>query len=116
MIYTESITHSFAASHVLEGHSWCGKVHGHSYRVEVTIKADPVWNTQEWLKSTTKFAERVDALVAELRNRHLNDMLSGVYPNPAGIAGWFAERLRMHVPLYEVSVWQDEWRASVLLA
>lgn len=103
LIYLLSDTWRFPAAHVIEGDLRCGKLHGHSYRVEVTIEYAEglVW------------ASLVGNLVAELSGRNLNDMMPGSRPDPIGIATWFSERLQLHIPLYEVNVWQDEVRATV---
>lgn len=39
-MYTIYKTASFESAHLLEGHPKCGKLHGHSYKLEVWIKAE----------------------------------------------------------------------------
>ncbi|HLE81832.1 MAG TPA: 6-carboxytetrahydropterin synthase, partial [Dehalococcoidia bacterium] len=40
--HTHSITKTywFSAAHMLVGHPKCGRMHGHNYRVDVTVAAD----------------------------------------------------------------------------
>ena len=40
-MYTISREYHFAAAHRLEGHPKCGRLHGHNYKVTVSITASP---------------------------------------------------------------------------
>lgn len=113
VIYTLGYTRNFAASHVLQGHAFCGKLHGHTYRVRVIIQGDPEPETHNMIANDVDFFERLTALRDEIHNRHLNDMLPGVIPSAQGLANWFWERLALHYKLDEVTVWQDDLQSSL---
>lgn len=83
----------FSASHVLGGlpamHK-CTRLHGHSYRIRVTIggRADEMGFVLDFceLAWIGKLIDR------ELDHRHLNDVLA-VNPTAENIAMWLAERI-----------------------
>jgi hypothetical protein len=61
-----------------------------------------------------EFQAALDAVVDELRNRDLNDMLPGVITTPEGIALYVHERLVLDWPkLIAVAVTMGEVRVSV---
>lgn len=43
-MYAVTVESSFCAAHYLPGHSKCGKVHGHNYKVEVEIRGTDLEN------------------------------------------------------------------------
>lgn len=94
-----SISHSlrirFGASHLLEGHPTCGRVHGHQYAVVVTFGGSP--NREAWGSPVTwDKAQAVGSIVDEFRNRHINDMLPAGFPSVDGLASYLLERTRIH--------------------
>ena len=113
MIYTMGAVRRFSAAHVLTGHPTCGKLHGHSFLVRVMVQGDPDPDIFNFVVDPKVFHERLDALVAELANRHLNEMMPGVIPSAQGIAIWFWERLALQYQLDEVKVWQDDVEAAL---
>jgi len=95
---------TFDAAHNLPRYvGKCERLHGHSYRVRVTVKAplDP-WTGLSFdfhdIKSTVN--ERV---VKVLDHRYLNEYM----PNPSAehLAVWCWERLK-DLPMHEVQVWE----------
>lgn len=83
----------FSASHVLGGlapmHK-CTRLHGHSYRVRVTLcgRADEMGFVLDFCELAW-IAELIDG---ELDHRHLNDVLD-VNPTAENIATWLAQRI-----------------------
>jgi len=113
VIYTLGYTRRFPASHVLQDHAFCGKLHGHSWRVRVIVRGDPDPETHNLVANDIDFFDRLNALTEEIANRHLNDMLPGIIPSAQGVAGWYWERLSLHYRIDEVTVWQDDLQASL---
>ena len=90
--YTQHL--QFGASHVLDKHRLCAKMHGHSYHVRLTFTGEPV--RDNWgLPMTEENLDRACLLVGELRNRHLNDMIPAGAPTVTRIAQYLLERTRM---------------------
>jgi 6-pyruvoyl-tetrahydropterin synthase len=84
----------FGASHELPGHHLCGRLHGHSYHVTLTWDGVPIKENWGFPMTQKAFNESI-AIVLELRNRHLNDMLPAGHPSVSGIAAYLLERLRI---------------------
>lgn len=112
MIYTLGFTRNFAASHILPNHAFCGKMHGHTYRVRVVVVGDPEPETHNLVANDVDLFAKLEEIRNEIHNRHLNDMLPGVIPSAQGLANWFWERLALFYRLDEVTVWQDDLQAS----
>jgi len=113
VIYTLGFLREFSASHVLDKHPTCGKLHGHTFRVIIRVQGDPEPDTHNLVANDGELLKRIEDLRAELNGRHLNDMLPGVIPSAQGLANWFWERLALHYQLDEVTVWQDDLEASL---
>ena len=108
MNLTGTAAASFSASHVVAGHPRCGRLHGHRWRVVVTISAGQDPTTGE-LIGLPELANAVETFCSELDREHLNDMLPGTSPTPAGVGLALRERLALRVlGIQSVSVWMDE--------
>jgi len=108
MDFTGTAAASFSASHVVQNHPRCGRMHGHRWRVEVEITAGQDPATGELL-GLPELADAVEQLASELDREHINDMLPGTAATPAGVALGFRERLAMHfVGVLSVTVWADD--------
>lgn len=88
-------------------------MHGHTYRVDVTVIGDPEPETFNMVADDQLLQSYMAAAVRELDGRHLNDMLPATIPSVNGIAAWFWENLALHFKMQEVTVWQDDLAASV---
>lgn len=113
MRYFASLEGTFAAAHSLSDHSACSRVHGHTYRVNVTVEGEPDPDQDGLVVNEQELRESLANLLAELDRRSLNDMLAPAMPSVQGVAGWLWERLALHYRLDEVTVWQDDLAASV---
>ena len=113
MIYTLTVAREFSASHELKGHKLCGRPHGHTFKVEVTVIGDPEPDTFNMVANDMEVREDLDKVLYEINYRNLNDMLPAVIASPQGVANWIWERLALRYQLHEVSVWQDDLRASL---
>lgn len=99
----------FGASHLVTDpeHTYglCGaRLHGHDWYAEILLAVVDTTNAPAFFGS----------LVEEIAEEHLNDLLPGVPPTPAGVAGWLVERTRMHVPgLISITVGHTDHAVTV---
>ena len=113
MDFSASASASFSASHTVPDSLRCGRLHGHVWTVTVTIRAgmDPAYG--ELIKHVD-LAIAVESLCAELHREHLNSMMPGSPPTPAGVALAFREKLAMEFRTIEsVRVAMDNEAATV---
>ncbi len=98
------VVEHFDAAHYLPEHRSCGKLHGHTYRVEVVLEGEP----KEGI--IIDFAEVKAALrevLAEYDHRVLNELMP--YPSAENICRSIYEKLkeRLEFPL-RVRLWEGE--------
>ena len=113
MDFTGTASASFSASHIVKDHPRCGRLHGHRWRISVTISAgqDPADGE---LLGMPELASAVEGIAREVDREHINDMFLGTTPTPAGVCLTIRERLALHFPHIEsVSVWMDEEGATL---
>ncbi len=109
MMRVVGVAEYFDSSHYIPGHEKCGKVHGHTYRVEVEVEGE--------LKNgmVIDFADLKKALkdvVEELDHRLINEIIEN--PTCENICLYIYERLKgelkdvkiVRVRLYEG---KDKW-------
>ena len=96
----------FAAAHFLTNyHGKCENLHGHTYKLAVTLKAKPDENGIAYDFGDIK--KRVKKEVIDiLDHASLNDII-GEHPSAENISVWVWGKLETHLPLYEVSVWES---------
>ncbi len=97
----------FEAAHSLPnvpaGHK-CGRMHGHSFRVEVTIRGavDP---RTGWLMDFGELKEKFRPLEEQLDHRLLNDVPGLENSTSENIARWIWKRLKPEVAvLFQITV------------
>jgi 6-pyruvoyl-tetrahydropterin synthase len=104
---------SFSASHVVEGDPRCGRLHGHRWRVGVTIQAGQDPKTGQ-LVGLALLADAVEQLCAEIDREDVNAMFPASHPTPAGVGLAFKERLALaFVNIVEVSVAMDDVMVTI---
>lgn len=104
--------YAFEAAHRLPavppGHK-CARMHGHSYRVTVTI-AGPVDPAAGWLVDFAAIDAVVDPVIAELDHRTLNELPGLENPTSERLAAWMWQRIAARLP--ELAVVQVAETAS----
>lgn len=94
----------FDAAHNLVNYQGrCENLHGHRWRLQVTVKA-PVGKDGiafDFVRLKEIVEEKV---IKKLDHSYLNDLLS--QPSTENIASWIWRRLES-LPLYEVKVWES---------
>lgn len=98
---------TFEAAHSLPrvpaGHK-CGRLHGHSFRVEVTVRGAVDVRTG-WLMDFGELKEQFRPLEEQLDHRFLNEVPGLENSTSENIARWIWERLKPQVPpLWSITV------------
>ncbi len=123
-MYEVSIDYSFAAGHSLRNYKGkCENVHGHNYKVRVTV-AGPELNSTGLLMDFVELRGAVREIVNRLDHQYLNDLppFDLVNPSAENIARYFYDSLVAAVTaagtkLDSVSIWETDtsfatWRPA----
>lgn len=91
---------TFEAAHRLPkappGHK-CGRLHGHSFRVEVHLDG-PIAGDTGWVVDFADIGEAFEPLFAQLDHTYLNDIEGLENPTSEAIAIWMWRRLQPKLP------------------
>ena len=101
-----SVTFGFAASHFLtKYHGKCEKLHGHNYKIIVSI-AGPV--QEDGMVMDFKIIKQVvnEKVIDHLDHNHLNDILDN--PSAENLSVWIWEKLKDILPLTKITVYETE--------
>jgi 6-pyruvoyltetrahydropterin/6-carboxytetrahydropterin synthase len=83
--------------HVPPGHK-CGRLHGHSFRVEVHVKG-PVREETGWVMDFADIKGAFRPLLEQLDHHYLNEVEGLSNPTSENLARWIWHRLRPALPL-----------------
>ena len=100
---------TFEAAHLLpnlpDGHK-CRRLHGHSFRVTVTV-AGPMDGHTGWVMDFADVEAACEPIRRELDHHYLNDIGGLENPTSEIIARWIWQRLKPALPgLGEIRVWE----------
>ncbi len=91
---------TFDAAHFLptmgEGHKYA-KVHGHSFRVEVTLEGEPD-AAKGWVVDFAQVTDALEGLRARLDHHLLNEIDGLEVPTLENLARWIADELKTAFP------------------
>ncbi len=91
----------FEAAHQLpkvpETHK-CSRMHGHSYRVSVTIEGD-IDPELGWLMDFAEIDERVDPIIKQVDHYTLNDLPGLQNPTSEILARWLWRKIKPGLPI-----------------
>jgi 6-pyruvoyltetrahydropterin/6-carboxytetrahydropterin synthase len=109
---------TFEAAHVLPNHPGkCSRLHGHSYRLDVTLAGPlqpdgPAAGMVEDFEVVSRVVKA--AVIAELDHRSLNELIEN--PTAENIVRWVWGRLASELPLLtELTLWETR-KACVVLS
>lgn len=106
MPFNVSKEFTFAAAHALtKYHGSCEQLHGHNYRLRVTITG-PL-NKDDLVIDFVELKKIVQAtVIQQLDHTNLNDR----FPNPTCelIAQWIFQELKPHIPITTVQLWETD--------
>jgi len=91
--------------HVPEGHR-CGRMHGHSFRVEIAVRGEVDPHTG-WLLDYAEIKRSVGPIIDEIDHRVLNEVPGLENPTSEVLAGWVWDRIVKQRPgLVRVTVFE----------
>jgi 6-pyruvoyltetrahydropterin/6-carboxytetrahydropterin synthase len=118
-MYEVTIIKSFSAAHVLENIGGkCEELHGHNFKVEVTVAA-PKLNPAGLLIDFRVLKKWLAEILENIDHKYLNDhpSFAGINPSAENIAKYISEKMeseakKASVKVSKVKVWESE-NASV---
>jgi 6-pyruvoyltetrahydropterin/6-carboxytetrahydropterin synthase len=110
-----SVEYSFAAGHALREYKGkCENVHGHNYKVRVTLAGDKL-NSAGLLMDFVDLRAQIKALVEKLDHRFLNDIppFDQLNPSAENLAKYFCEGIELQardqgLKVHGVTVWETD--------
>lgn len=112
--YRLSVSTTFSAAHNLINYKGkCERLHGHNWRVRVTVGSD-VLNDQGIVIDFAEMKHLLDEVVSPLDHRYLNELpeFEGRNTTSEAIAEHLAKEIEKRLPeplnLCEVTVWESE--------
>ena len=114
-MYEISVDYSFAAGHALRGYKGkCENVHGHNYRVQVTVAGEQL-NASGLLVDFVDLRAAIQSIVDRLDHRFLNDLppFDQLNPSAENLARYMCEELQPQVKeqalrIQSVTVWETD--------
>ena len=113
-MFEVSVQETFAAGHALRNyHGKCENVHGHNYRVQVTVAGEGLDSTG-LLADFADIKKLIRGVVARLDHQFLNDLapFDELNPSAENIAKYFydevASGLNGGARLSEVKIWETD--------
>ena len=120
-MFEVSVEQTFAAGHALRNYKGgCEDVHGHNFRVRVTVAGEQLDSTG-LLVDFVELKSLIDGVVAYLDHKFINDLrpFDKINPSAENIAKYFYDRvsvgMKNDVPvrISEVCVWETDTSSAV---
>jgi len=114
-MYKITVLSHFSGAHRLRAlHGKCEELHGHNWKVEVSVVSDRL-NKEGVVIDFTVLKQKVEKVLKPLDHHYLNDLpyFSGKEPSSENIAKYIFDRLKAelkgyHAVLKEVTAWESE--------
>ncbi len=114
-MFEVSVDHTFAAGHALRDYQGASEnVHGHNYRVRVTIAGDRL-NSTGLLVDFANIRAAIKTVVDRLDHRFLNDLapFDQLNPSAENLAKYFCDEITpqlpdQHLRIQAVTVWETD--------
>jgi 6-pyruvoyltetrahydropterin/6-carboxytetrahydropterin synthase len=118
-MFEVSIEYSFAAGHALRGYKGkCENVHGHNYKVQVTVEGEQL-NAIGLLMDFSDLRAAVKGLVERFDHHFLNDLEPFTETNPSAenLACYLGTELQLKIKdqglsVNNVTVWETDTTAA----
>lgn len=94
MKWTICVTGKFDAAHYITGHEKCGRIHGHTYKVEVKVISDTVNNGM--VMDYNELKKILNEVISKLDHRLLNDVVKE--PTAEMLARWIYQQVWEKIP------------------
>jgi len=120
-MFEVTVEQTFAAGHALRDYKGgCENVHGHNYRVRVTVEGEQLDRTG-LLVDFLDINQLISGAVAYLDHRFINDLppFDEINPSAENMAKYFYDRLtgelknEVPVRISEVRVWETDTTSAV---
>jgi len=120
-MFEVSVEQTFAAGHALRNYKGsCEDVHGHNFRVRVTVAGEQLDSTG-LLVDFVELKSLIDGVVAYLDHKFINDLppLDKINPSAENLAKYFYDRVSVGVKndvpvrISEVCVWETDTSSAV---
>jgi 6-pyruvoyltetrahydropterin/6-carboxytetrahydropterin synthase len=96
------ITEFIDCAHFLPGHTKCGRLHGHTYKVEVMVEGE---QRGGMIIDFNELKGRTREVLHEYDHRNWNDVLE--FPSVENIAALLSQKLREKLPFpLTIRVWE----------
>ena len=113
-MFEVSVEETFAAGHALRNYRGkCENVHGHNYRVQITMEGERL-NDTGLLVDFADVKRLVRAVVARLDHQFLNDLapFDAINPSAENMARYFYDEISGGLPpgprIREVKIWETD--------
>jgi 6-pyruvoyltetrahydropterin/6-carboxytetrahydropterin synthase len=83
--------------YVPEGHK-CGRLHGHSFRIEIWVRG-PVEEETGWVMDFADLGQTFQPIYQQLDHHYLNEIEGLFNPTSENLAGWIWKQLRPILPM-----------------
>jgi len=121
-MFRVSVEETFSSGHALRGYKGkCENVHGHNYRVQVSI-VGPQLDGIGLLVDFTDIKRALREIIAEVDHRFLNDLepFKTVNPSAENMAKYFYEQMTARLKgmpagarLVEATIWETDTASAV---
>ncbi len=114
-MYKVTVIKSFSAAHVLENIGGkCEELHGHNFKVEVTVAA-PKLNSAGLLIDFRVLKKWLAEILEDIDHKYLNTLpfFAGINPSAENIARYISEKMeaeakKVSVKVSKVKIWESE--------
>ena len=120
-MFDVSVERTFAAGHALRNYKGsCEDVHGHNFRVRVTVAGEQLDSTG-LLVDFLELKSLIDGVIAYLDHKFINDLppFDKINPSAENLAKYFYDRVSVGmkngvpVRISEVCVWETDTSSAV---
>ena len=114
-MYEVTIIKSFSAAHLLDKIGGkCEELHGHNFKVEVTVAA-PNLNESGLLIDFRVVKKWLSEILDQMDHKHLNELpfFAGINPSAENIAKYICDQMKLkvkesQVQIARIKVWESE--------
>jgi 6-pyruvoyltetrahydropterin/6-carboxytetrahydropterin synthase len=114
-MFEVSVEQSFAAAHALRNyHGKCENVHGHNYRVRLTVAGEKL-DANGLLVDFVQVKRLMHKVIDYLDHRFINDLppFTEINPSAENIAKYFYDELYADLAISEVKIWETDTSVAV---
>jgi len=115
-MFENTIIKTFSGAHRLRNYRGkCERLHGHNWKVKVTIRGNKLEEKTEILMDFTKLKKILNEILSKLDHKYLNEIhpFKKINPSSENIAIYIYEQLKNKIKnksckVFKVDVWENE--------